>query len=155
MCVWVGLYPTLRCVSVFFFFFTRFHLEYCGYCSLNSNRNCWLSDVNSAHMYCSRTHKLHFLSTFSLKMGPTILFTYLKIILLQCFSVFSFSFQFSAVSKRTLRMSESTNQKKHPFNYLGCIYFRKSSQNEQKYQKPTFIIKHDSFTNFFFYVTTK
>ena len=33
-------------------------------------------------------------------MGPTILFTYLKIILPQCFSVFSFSFQFSAVSKR-------------------------------------------------------
>ena len=34
-----------------------------------------------------------FLSTFSLKMGPTALFTHLKIILLQCFqfSVFSFS----------------------------------------------------------------
>ena len=28
-----------------------------------------------------------------LKMGPTVLFTHLKIILLQCFSVFSFSFQ--------------------------------------------------------------
>ena len=65
----------------------------CGYCSMNSNRNCWLSAVNSAHMHCSRTHKLHFLSTFSLKMGPTVLFTHLKIILLQCFqsSVFSFS----------------------------------------------------------------
>ena len=39
------------------------------------------------------SHKLHFLSTFSLKMGPTALFTHLKIILLQCFqfSVFSFS----------------------------------------------------------------
>ena len=48
------------------------------------------------------SHKIYFLATFSLKMGPTILFTHLKIILLQCFSVFSFSFQFSAVSKRTL-----------------------------------------------------
>ena len=40
-----------------------------------------------------------------LKMGPTVLFIHLKIILLQCFSVFSFSFQFSVVSKRTLSLS--------------------------------------------------
>ena len=32
-----------------------------------------------------RSHKLYFLSIFSLKMGPTVLFTHLKIILLQCF----------------------------------------------------------------------
>ena len=50
------------------------------------------SPVNSARMYCSRTHKFHFLATFSLKMGPTILFTYLKIILLQ-------RFQFSVSTK--------------------------------------------------------
>ena len=38
-----------------------------------------------------RFHKLHFSITFSLKIGPTVLFTHLKIILLQCFqfSVFS------------------------------------------------------------------
>ena len=49
--------------------------------------------VNSVFVHCSWTHKLHFSATFSLKMGPTILFTHLKIILLQCFqfSVFSFS----------------------------------------------------------------
>ena len=41
--------------------------------------------VNSASVHCSRTHKFHFLSIFSLKMGPTTLFTHLKIILLQCF----------------------------------------------------------------------
>ena len=92
VCVWVGLF--LRWVALrffFFFFFTRFH--FCGYCSMNSNCNCWLSAVNRAYMHCSRTHKLHFLSTFSLKMGPTVLFTHLKIILLQCFqfSVLSFS----------------------------------------------------------------
>ena len=87
----------LLCIFVlfFFFFFFNFHafLEYCGYCSLNSNRKCGLSVVNSAHVHCSRTHKFHFLSIFSLKMGPTALFTHLKIILLQCFqfSVFSFS----------------------------------------------------------------
>ena len=55
-------------------------------------------------MYCLRIHKYHFLSTFLLKIGLTILFTHLKIILLQCFSVFSFSFQFSGVSKWTLKL---------------------------------------------------
>ena len=35
----------------------------------------------------------YFLVNFSLKMGLTVLFTHLKIILLQYFSVFSFSFQ--------------------------------------------------------------
>ena len=58
--------------------------------------NCWLfslfiSSVGPWIVY--GTHKSHFLVTFSLKLGPTILFTHLKIILLQCFqfSVFSFS----------------------------------------------------------------
>ena len=62
------------------------------------------STVNSIFVHYLRTHKYHFLSTFSLKMSLTILFTHLKFILLQYFSVFSFSFQFSAVSKRTLKL---------------------------------------------------
>ena len=55
-------------------------------------------------MHCSQTHKFHFSTTFSLKMDPTVLFTNLKIILLQCFSVFNFSFQFLTVSKRTYNL---------------------------------------------------
>ena len=51
-------------------------------------------------VHCSWTHKFHFSATFSLKMGSTVLFTHLKIILLQYFSVFSFNFQFSALSKQ-------------------------------------------------------
>ena len=43
------------------------------------------SKVNNAPVHCLRTHKFHFSVTFSLKMSPTILFTHLKIILLQCF----------------------------------------------------------------------
>ena len=44
----------------------------------------------SVHIvYCSRIHKFHFSATFSLKVGLTVLFIHLKIILLQCFSVFS------------------------------------------------------------------
>ena len=49
--------------------------------------------INSTSVYCLRTNKFHFSVTFSLKMDLTVLFTHLKIILLQCFqfSVFSFS----------------------------------------------------------------
>ena len=96
VCVWI---PSLRFqaafCSFFFFFFFMFSrvLEYCGYCSMNSNRKCGLPAMNSAHMHCLQTQKFHFLSIFSLKMGLTSLFTYLKIILLQYFqfSVFSFN----------------------------------------------------------------
>ena len=51
------------------------------------------STINSASVHCSWTHKQHFSIIFSLKMGPTVLFTHLKIILLHYFqfSVFSFS----------------------------------------------------------------
>ena len=77
------------CVSNFFFFFqaVTFWLFF-------------LWTVLSCTVYGS--HKLHFSTTFSLKIGSTVLFTHLKIILLQYFSVFNFNFQFSTVSKRTL-----------------------------------------------------
>ena len=71
------------CFSVFFFFFFQsagfFNRKQCIRVLL------W-------------THKYHFLSIFLLKMGLTILFTHLKIILLQYFLIFSFSFQFSVFS---------------------------------------------------------
>ena len=60
------------CVLPFFFFFIQ-------------PRHLTKSSVNSAFVHCSWTHKFHFSATFSLKMGPMILFTHLKIILLQCF----------------------------------------------------------------------
>ena len=94
----------------FFFFFHAFwdKFYYYGYCSCAVHEQypqsltCQTILSQLVHtMHYSRTHKFHFLATFLLKMGPTVLFTHLKIILLQCFSVFSFSFQFSAVSKRT------------------------------------------------------
>ena len=55
--------------------------------------NIDFSTMNSASMHCSRIHKFYFLATFSLKIGLTILFAHLKIILLQYFqfSVFNFS----------------------------------------------------------------
>ena len=66
------------------------------------SQNIWLFLWTVHGMQCSRIHKFHISATFSLKMGPTVLFTHLKIILLQYFSVFNFNFQFSTVSKRTL-----------------------------------------------------
>ena len=56
----------------------------------------WL--LTSSREQCTDgTHKLHFLVIFLLKMGLIVLFTHLKIILLQYF-------QFSIVSKPTLNI---------------------------------------------------
>ena len=86
--VWIALISVASVFSQFFFFFFSFQPQ-------------WLtrSSVNSAVVHCLRTHKLHFLSTFSLKIGPTVLFTHLKIILLQYFQFSVFSFQFSVSAK--------------------------------------------------------
>ena len=65
--VWIGLKMRLCFLLLFFYFFSR---------------ECWLFEWT---VHCLQTHKNHFSTTFSLKMGLTILFTYLKIILLQCF----------------------------------------------------------------------
>ena len=60
---------------------------------INSSCKVWLFPPVQHKFYCLRTHKFHFSETFSLKMGPAILFTHLKIILLQYFSVSIFNFQ--------------------------------------------------------------
>ena len=81
--VWIALISAASAFpQVFFFFFFFFSAAMVDPSSVNRH----LCTVHGPH-------KLHFLSTFSLKMGHTALFTHLKIILLQCFqfSVFSFS----------------------------------------------------------------
>ena len=56
------------------------------------------STVNSAFMHGLQTHKFYFSAIFSLKMGPTALFTHLKIILLQYFQFqFSVSIKISSI----------------------------------------------------------
>ena len=80
LCVWIArlrVHVFSFCVFLFFFFFSKPQL-------------LTKSFMNSIFVYCLWTHKLHFSVTFSLKMGPTALFTHLKIISLQCFQ-----FQFS------------------------------------------------------------
>ena len=77
------------------------------------SRKGWLSIVNSARIHCLWTHKYHFSIIFLLKMSHTILFTHLKIILLQYFQFFSFN-KISSIQ---------TDQKCHYFNFLREIVF--------------------------------
>ena len=80
--VWFAMKSTSTFLRFPFFFF------------FSSLRWLTLSTMNSVYVYCLQSHKLYFLATFLLKMGPTILFTHLKIISLQCFQ-----FQFSVSAK--------------------------------------------------------
>ena len=71
-------------LSFFFFFFQPHYLI--------------KSIVNSVFMHYLQTHKFYFSAIFSLKMGPTALFTHLKIILLQYFQFqFSVSIKISSI----------------------------------------------------------
>ena len=98
VCVWVQRLRLRFFVFLFFFFFHTFWDKfYCyGYCSCTIHEQepqsltCQTIFSPSVHtVHCLRIHKFHFSATFSLKMGHTVLFTHLKIILLQRFSVFS------------------------------------------------------------------
>ena len=105
--------PRLRLrlhISVFFFFFfTRlWDLQ------LLFMHKVWLflaffsQSVDTVHYLW--TYKFHFPVTFLLKMSLTILFTHLKIILLQYFSVFCFSFQLCS------------NRPKPPHSKVGTFF---------------------------------
>ena len=97
VCVWeVRLrFPNARfAFSILFLFFFALVCETnTQQLLINSSCKVWLFSPVQHKFYCLRTHKFHFSATFSLKMGPTILFTHLKIIFLQYFSVSIFNFQ--------------------------------------------------------------
>ena len=136
--VWIHVHVVLP----FFCFFFSFLACVSG--GLRLLFNVDFSTVNSVFMYCmycSRTHKYHFLSTFSLKIGLIILFTHLKIILLQYFSVFNF--QLSAESKRTLNSLQEEEQvfkPRNPYNIFKIIKYcslEKREGEEQGVFKPS------------------
>ena len=100
MPVWIGLKLHLRLQFHFSFFSSSSSSFFLFSRILGSNVATvhWtiaakvdFSTMNSAFVHCLQTHKFHFLTTFSLKMSLTILFTHLKIILLQCFQFSIFS----------------------------------------------------------------
>ena len=79
-------------LTLFFFFFPCCCARFLGdnsYCSWTVAIVYWLFNPLLSILWIPwtvhETHKLHFSVTFSLKMGPTTLFTHLKIILLQYF----------------------------------------------------------------------
>ena len=92
VCVWIGVHS-----AEFAFFFFDMHISYgsvCQWVSCTMHGTHHLFDNPNFHwngtdqwVPCTvhGTHKSLYLVTFSLKMGLTTLFTYLKIILLQCF----------------------------------------------------------------------
>ena len=86
-----------------------FHFFFSFFLKKNFSCICWLSLVNSAHQWvlCTvhGTHEPHFSVTFSLKIGSTILFTHLKVILLLYFQFSIFSYI-------------KTDSKNHSFNYI-------------------------------------
>ena len=136
------------CVSAFFFFFfTRFKPNFVTVHSLlrllfiNSSRKVWLFPHFQHKFYSLLTHKFHFSTTFSLKMSLTILFTYLKIILLQCFLVFNFNFQFSAVSKQTLSQCYQCFQWKRKRFSKKRKRKKKKKKRKEKESQLTFLEK--------------
>ena len=111
-CVYVS--KTMFFFSFFFFFFFQ-------------PQQLTLSTVNSASVHCLRSHKVHFSATFLLKMGPTALFTHLKIISLQCFQ-----FQFSISAKISLIQT-------HPLlrSFKEASFFTLKPSAQTKKQKTT------------------
>ena len=85
------------------------------------SHNIWLSLLWIVHPCTVQgSHKLHFSATFSLKMGPTVLFIHLKIISLQCFQ-----FQFS-VSAKINSIQTDPKSKTHKYSIFveGLIFTR-------------------------------
>ena len=88
--VWIGLIWCLWFALRFAHFFFSPHISktkfsWNGYCSCTVAEIFYFSEHQWIPCTVHRTHKLHFSSTFSLKMGLTALFMHLKNILLQCF----------------------------------------------------------------------
>ena len=73
------------CVFLFFFFFLErpaFLFDFVCQCTVHSSKISGGQCTPVGPMHYLGTHKPYFSKTFSLKMGPTALFTHLKIILL-------------------------------------------------------------------------
>ena len=82
----------LRLRLVFFFFCFHAFWRNAATVHWTAAANVDFSTMNSAFVHCSRSHKFYFSAIFSLKMDSTVLFTHLKIILLQYFQFLIFSF---------------------------------------------------------------
>ena len=100
-----------------FFFFSKWTVKVLFIYCMETNFTVYI-----LFMHCSWNPQSLY-SEKILKMGPTVLFTHLKIILLQYFSVFSFNFQFSAVSKRTLASVWILQSVSPPLSFFLSFFF--------------------------------
>ena len=96
----------------------------CVYVSKNAFFFCSAAIVDFVNCeqyihHCLRSHKLHFSVTFLLKIGPTVLFTHLKIISLQCFQ-----FQFSVSAKINSIQTHPYYSCSNHFNMLWNFYLK-------------------------------
>ena len=99
MSFWIVFCEGCLCVYVFppFFFFLVMHADYTGsraLCIVKVLFKHCLGDTTNCSvgpLHCSRDPQLLYLEK-NFKMGLTVLFTHLKIILLQCFLFLVFSF---------------------------------------------------------------
>ena len=94
MCLDSNYFGVCVCVFDFFFFLLEAREHSCQWVPCIVHGTHTTSNVHKLALlwHCQwvpctvhETHKSYFSATFSLKMGPTALFTHLKIILLQCF----------------------------------------------------------------------
>ena len=113
------------CVYVFLFFFFFFMRLGTNFTTVHEqqlqNLTCQTIFSQSVHtVHCSWTHKFHFSTTFSLKIGLMVLFTHLKIILLQCFSVFNYIQTDRLISSSFVLINRGLNA-----HVVGvyCVYF--------------------------------
>ena len=94
-----GLRLFMRLRFWFFFYQKNVNTAASGYCALctvptplstSTHWPCY-GTVSGSHVLFTRPTNLTFQQLFSLKMGHTVLFIHLKIILLQCFQFSAFS----------------------------------------------------------------
>ena len=96
--VWIHvcvLNPRLRFTFLFFFFFTRFGVTWLlfMYCSLNSNRKCWLFCNKQCISVLFMDPQIPLFSNFFIKNGSHGTIHTFKNYFATVFSVFSFQFQ--------------------------------------------------------------
>ena len=117
--------PVVASAFAFFFFFFHvfwdkfYYYDYC-LCTVHEQQpqslTCQTIFSQSVHtVHYSRTHKFHFSAIFLLKIGSTVLFTYLKIILRQYFSIFS------CIQTNPHSLQFSSLQFLYIYNVLGLL----------------------------------
>ena len=96
-------------------FFFLFYFYFLALMNNNKYRSCTMQETNFT-IHGTQNHFIQ--KKKKIKMGSTVLFTYLKIILLQCFSVFSFQLYPNGPLCQRIKMSNDI------FAFMIVIFFQ-------------------------------